>query len=60
MHCLICDNVLSDVEATRKLKGEFADICSKCNSNSKGDLTPSDEPVDEWEEPSRLYWGEDD
>lgn len=36
MHCLACDRILSDYEATRKYKGTqvFIDLCANCFSHS--------------------------
>lgn len=31
MKCMACDDILTDVEATRKdVRGEFIDMCFKC------------------------------
>jgi hypothetical protein len=32
MHCIICDNMLSDYEATRKhgITGKYLDLCNTC------------------------------
>ena len=57
MHCLACDVILNDFEATRKSEstGEYIDLCNKCfgtiaddiDVNERMDLSDTDlEPED--------------
>ena len=47
MRCLSCNDVLSDREATRRIKstGEFLDFCDTCYSSIKEEV-PTVERVD--------------
>ena len=54
MHCKGCDKMLSDWEVKKKDKnGVYLDLCNKCISYTKEDLSPRDEPIpvdliDDW------------
>lgn len=42
MHCLSCNEELTDVESVRKdIRGEYVDLCNKCLFPIRKDLTLS-------------------
>lgn len=61
MHCLCCDKMLTDYEATRRnaMTKEFIDLCNKCYSTISNDVLAIERQDLRHEEDSEEYIDDD-